>query len=147
MLNVLWLKGLAGRRRLRPGQALSLAVWCRWAWVPLMVVALVLGGVDARLATLLAPAVLALGLAVEAVAGLRMTTDLQAVTNAPPLRAVVVGFGLPFLLAVGGLVALGLASRDEVGFLWHLATRGVTSEGVTGEGLSSSPVASYSSPV
>ena len=124
VVNVLWLKWMAGRRRLRPGQALSLAVWCRWAWLPLMVVALVLGGVDAGLATLLAPAVLALGLVIEAVAGYRMMSDLQAVTNAPPLRAVVLGFGLPFLLAVAGLVALGVASRDEVGFLWHLATRG-----------------------
>jgi hypothetical protein len=121
--TLLWLKALAGRRRLRPSQALSLVVWCRWAWLPLMVVALVLGGVDARLATLLAPAVLVLGLAIEVVAGFRMTTDLQAVTNTPPLRAVVLGFGLPFVLAAAGLVVVGVASRDEVGFLWHLATR------------------------
>ncbi len=88
-----------------------------------MVVALVLGGLDAGLATLLAPAILGLGLLVEIVAGYRMMWDLQAVTNAPPARAVLVGFGVPFLLVVGGLAVLALVSRDEAGFLWHLATR------------------------
>lgn len=124
LLNVIWLKLMAGRRRLRPAQALSLVVWCRWAWLPLMVVALVLGGLDARLATLLAPAILGVGLLVEIVAGYRMMSDLQAVTNAPPARAVLIGFGLPFLVVVGGLAVLALVSRDEAGFLWHLATRG-----------------------
>ena len=104
--------------------ALSLAVWCRWGWLPLMVVSLLLGSIDAGLATVLAPTVLGVGLLIEVVAGYKMMWDLQAVTYAPPARAVLLGFGLPFLLAVAGLIALGVTSSDEVGFLWHLATRG-----------------------
>ena len=123
VFNLIWLAVVAGRRRVRPAQALSVAVWCRWAWLPLMVIALVLGSIDAGLATVLAPAVLGLGLLAEVVAGYRMMNDLQAITYAPPVRAVVVGFGLPFLLAVAGLVALVVTSQEEIAFLWHLATR------------------------
>ncbi len=124
LLSILWLNVISGRRRLRPAQALSLAVWCRWGWLPLMVVSLLLGSIDPGLATLLAPTFLGVGLLIEIVAGYKMMWDLQAVTYAPPARAVLVGFGVPFLLAVAGLVALGVTSTDEVGFLWHLATRG-----------------------
>lgn len=124
LLNLIWLNLISGRRRLRPAQALSLAVWCRWGWLPLMVVSLLLGSIDARLATVLAPTFLSIGLLIEVVAGYKMMWDLQAVTYAPPARAVLIGFGVPFLLAVAGLVALGITSRDEIGFLWHLATRG-----------------------
>lgn len=124
LLNVIWLYVISGRRRIRPAQALSLAVWPRWAWLPLMVISLLLGSIDAGLATVLAPTFLGLGLLIEVVAGYRMMWDLQAVTYAPPARAVLVGYGLPFLLAGGGLVALALTSSDELGFLWHLATRG-----------------------
>ena len=123
LLNLIWLNVLAGRRRVRPAQALSLAVWCRWAWLPLMIVALVLGGVDDQLATALAPTLLILAVLVEVVAGWRMVWDLQAIKSVPPARAVLLGFGLPFLLAAGGLVWLALASEAEAGFLWHLATR------------------------
>ena len=124
LLTIIWLNVVTGRRRLRPAQALSLAVWCRWGWLPLMVVSLLLGSIDAGLATVLAPTVLGVGLLIEVVAGYKMMWDLQAVTYAPPARAVLLGFGLPFLLAVVGLIALGVTSSDEVGFLWHLATRG-----------------------
>ena len=123
VLTLIWLKAINGRRRLRPAQALSLAVWSRWAWIPLMVVSLVLGSIDAELATVLAPAMLGLGVLVEVVAGYRMMWDLQAVTYVSPARAVLLGFGVPFLLAVGGLAALAATSSDEIAFLWHLATR------------------------
>ena len=124
VFNLIWLRVISGRRRLRPAQALSLAVWVRWAWLPLMVASLVLGSIDAGLATVLAPGVLGLALLVEVVAGYRMMWDFQAVTNAPPVRAVVLGFGLPFVLAAAGLVWLAVTSQAEIGFLWHLATRG-----------------------
>ncbi|PAP75497.1 hypothetical protein [Rubrivirga marina] len=123
LLNLIWLNVITGRRRLRPAQALSLAVWCRWGWFPLMILSLLLGSIDPQLATVLAPTVLGVGLLIEVVAGYKMMWDLQAVTHAPPARAILLGFGLPFLLAVAGLVALGITSRDEIGFLWHLATR------------------------
>ncbi len=123
VLVLIWLKLMVGRRRLRPAQALSLAVWSRWGWFPLMVIALVLGGIDAHLATALAPALLGLGLLVEFVAGYKTMWDLEAVTHAPPARVVLVGFGVPFLFAVAGLIWLALSARAEVGFLWHLATR------------------------
>ncbi len=123
LLTLVWLKVVNGRRRLRPAQALSLTVWSRWAWIPLMVASLVLGSIDAELATLLAPVALALGLLIEVVAGYRMMWDLQAVTYVSPARAVLFGFGLPFVLVLGGLAALALTSSDEIGFLWHLATR------------------------
>ena len=123
LVNILWLNLLAGRRRVRPAQALSLAVWCRWAWLPLMVLALVLGGIDERLATLLAPTLLVVAVLVEVVAGYRMAWDLQAVKSVPPSRAVLLGFGLPFVLFAAGLAWVAVASRAEAGFLWHLATR------------------------
>ncbi len=124
VLVLIWLKLMVGRRRLRPAQALSLAVWSRWGWLPLMVVALVLGGIDARLATALAPALLGVALLIEVVAGYKTMWDLEAVTHAPPARVVLLGFGVPFLLAAAGLVWLALSARAEAGFLWHLATRG-----------------------
>ena len=123
LLTLIWLNVISGRRRLRPAQALSLAVWCRWAWLPLMVASLVLGSIDVALATVLAPTFLAAGLLVEVWGGYRMLSDLQHVAFVPPARALLVGYGLPLLLAVAGLVALGVVASDEIGFLWHLATR------------------------
>jgi hypothetical protein len=123
LLNLIWLNVITGRRRIRPAQALSLAVWCRWGWLPLMILSLLLGSIDPHLATVLAPTVLGVGLLLEVVAGYKMMWDLQAVKHVPPARAILLGYGLPFLLAVGVLVALGFSSRDEIGFLWHLATR------------------------
>ena len=123
VLTLIWLNVISGRRRLRPAQALSLTVWTRWAWIPLMILSLVLGSIDAGLATVLAPAFLGFGLLIEVVAGYRMMWDLQAVTYAPPARAVLLGFGVPFVLALVGLGFLTMTSREELGFLWHLATR------------------------
>lgn len=124
LLNLLWLNVLAGRaRRLRPAQALSLAVWSRWAWLPLMVLALLLVGLSPRLATTLAPMLLGLALLVETIAAYRMLYDLHIVIRLSPARALLLGFGLPFLLAGMGGIALAVLSQAEATFLWHLATR------------------------
>ena len=124
LLNLLWLNVLAGRsRRLRPAQALSLTVWSRWAWLALMVLALLLVGLPPHLATTLAPVLLGLTLLVETVASYRMLYDLGEVIRLSPARALLVGFGVPFLLAVAGFVALAVAGQAETTFLWHLATR------------------------
>ncbi len=120
---LLWLNVVSGRRRLRPAQALSLTVWSRWMWFPLMALALVLAGVSPQAATLLAPAVLGLGVLVETVACYRSMLDLVVVANVSPPRALLVGFGIPFALAVAALVWLGVTAQAETTFLWHLATR------------------------
>ncbi|HEX8384540.1 MAG TPA: hypothetical protein VF576_00060, partial [Rubricoccaceae bacterium] len=124
LLNLVWLHVLAGGRRLRAGQALSVVVWSRWAWAPLMALALLLSGLDAQTATALAPALLGLGLLAEVVAGYRTMLDFSSVTRVPPARALLVGFGVPFAVAVALLVWLGTAARPEAAFVWHLATRG-----------------------
>jgi hypothetical protein len=124
LLNLIWLHALVGRRRLRAGQALSLAVWSRWAWLPIMALALLLSGVGPQTATALAPALLGLGLLAEAVAGYRMLLDFSAVTRVPPARALGLGFGVPFLVAVAVAIWLATAARPEAAFVWHLATRG-----------------------
>ena len=124
LLNLIWLNVLAGKaRRLRPAQALSLAVWSRWAWLPLMILTLLLVGLAPRLATTLAPVLLGLALLVETIAAYRMLYDLSLVIRLSPVRALLVGFVVPFVLAFAGLVALAVASRAETAFLWHLATR------------------------
>ena len=124
LLTLIWLNVLAGRaRRLRPAQALSLAVWSRWAWLPLMILALLLVGISPRLATTMAPVLLGLALLIEAVAAYRMLYDLSIVIRISPARALGFGFVVPFLLAVGGLIALAISSQAEMTFLWHLATR------------------------
>lgn len=124
LLNLVWLHALVGRRRLRAGQALSVAVWSRWAWVPLMVLAMLLAGVEAQAATALAPALLGLGLLAETVAGYRMMLDFSHVARVPQARALLVGYGVPFAVAVVGGLWVATAARAEVAFLWHLATRG-----------------------
>ncbi len=124
VLQLVWLNALAGPRRLRAGQALSLAVWSRWAWGPLMAAALLLAGVGPQAATALAPALLGAGLLAEAVAGYRTMLDLSAVARVPPARALLLGFGVPFALALAGAVWLGVAASAEATFVWHLATRG-----------------------
>ncbi|MEO0559467.1 MAG: hypothetical protein AAF170_14925 [Bacteroidota bacterium] len=124
LLNLIWLNVLAGRvRRLRPAQALSLAVWSRWAWLPLMILSLLLVGISPRLATTFAPVLLGLALLVETVAAYRMLYDLSLVIHLSPARALLVGFGVPVLIAAGGLIGLAIASQAEMTFLWHLATR------------------------
>ncbi|HEX8299571.1 MAG TPA: hypothetical protein VF594_10475 [Rubricoccaceae bacterium] len=124
LLNLMWLGVLVGRRRLRPGQAVSLVVWSRWAWAPLMAAALLLAGLSPQTATALAPAILGVGLLAETIAGYRMLLDFASVTRVPLGRALAVGFGLPFALAIAGLVWLSVAARPEAAFVWHLATRG-----------------------
>jgi hypothetical protein len=123
LANLVWLNVLIGRRRLRPAQAMSLVVWSRWAWAPLMAAALLLAGLSPQTATALAPAILGVGLLAETVAGYRMLLDFASVTRVPLSRALVVGFGVPFALAVAGLVALSVAAAPEAAFVWHLATR------------------------
>ena len=124
MLSVVWLVVVAAPRRLRAGQALSLAVWSRWAYVPLMALALLLSGVGPQTATALAPALIGIVLLAEVVAGYRMMLDLTAVTRIPPPRALLLGFGVPFVLFLAALVALGVAASAEASYVWHLATRG-----------------------
>ena len=124
MLTVVWLVVVAAPRRLRAGQALSLAVWSRWATVPLMSLALLLAGVGPQTATVLAPALLGLVLLAEVVAGYRMMLDLTAVTRVSPARALIVGFGVPFVLFLAALATVGVAASAEAAYVWHLATRG-----------------------
>ena len=123
MLVVLWLNVVTGRRRLRAAQALSLAVWSRWAWVPLMALALVLASASPASATLLAPTVLVLGAVIEVVAAYRSMLDLVVVSNVSPPRALLVGFGLPAAVAVAAAVWLTVQAGPQLTFLWHLATR------------------------
>ncbi len=123
LLVVLWLNVVSGRRRLRAAQALSLAVWSRWVWVPLMALSLVLASASPETATLLAPTVLILGALVEIVASYRSMLDLVVVSNVSPPRALLVGFGLPAALAVAGATWLAVQAGPQLSFLWHLATR------------------------
>ena len=124
LLNLIWLNVLAGRaRRLRPAQALSLAVWSRWAWLPLMILSLLLVGISPHLATTLAPVLLGLALLVETIASYRMLYDLSIVIHLSPARALVLGFVVPFVIAIAGLIGLAVMSQAEMTFLWHLATR------------------------
>ncbi len=124
LLNLLWLNVVVGRRRLRAGQAMSLVVWSRWAWAPLMAAALLLAGVSPQTATAMAPALLGLGLLAEVVAGYRAMLDLSSVAHVPLGRALVLGFAVPFALVVAGAVWLSVAAAPEATFVWHLATRG-----------------------
>ena len=124
LFNMIWLFLLTGRRhRIRPPQALTLAVWSRWAVVALMVAAMILSTLPARTATTLAPVLLLTWLAVEVVATGRMLYDFAHVSRVPMQRAVLVGFWAP--LGVLAVIVLGalLFARAELGFLWHLATR------------------------
>lgn len=124
LLNMIWLYALAGRRhRLRPPQALTLAVWSRWSVVALMVGAMILATLPARTATTLVPVLLAAWLAAEVVATGRMLYDLTHVARVPLQRAVLVGFWAPAGMLAALVVAAFLFGRAELGFLWHLATR------------------------
>jgi hypothetical protein len=89
-----------------------------------MAAALLLAGLSPQTATALAPAILGVGLLAETIAGYRMLLDFASVTRVPLGRALAVGFGLPFALAIAGLVWLSVAARPEAAFVWHLATRG-----------------------
>lgn len=125
LLNLVGLHGVAGRkRRLRPPQALTLAVWSRWAVFGLLVGAMLLATASPGRATLLAPALLGLWLAAEVVTLGRMAADLAAVARVPSGRAWLLGFALPVVVFGAALLAAATAARAELGFLWHLATRG-----------------------
>ncbi|MFN3596712.1 MAG: hypothetical protein ACK41D_05520 [Rubricoccaceae bacterium] len=123
VLNVAWLYALSGRRRLRSGQALSLVVWSRWGWIPLMAAATILATLPLAWATVLAPVLLFGGLGLEVIASYRMLYDFSMVLRVPPVRALGLGFLVPLGLLGAGLAALFLAAQAETEFLWHLATR------------------------
>jgi hypothetical protein len=125
MIHMVWLHVLAGRRsRLRPAQALTLAVWSRWGVVALLGAAMLLAAAPASSATAGVPLLLGGWAVVEFVALGRETADLAAVARVSPARAQGIGFGVPALLMAVVLLAAGLAMRPELAFLWHLATRG-----------------------
>ena len=123
LLNMLWLFVLTGRNhRIRPVQALTLAVWSRWPVLVLMlgaIVVVVQPGASVRWVPLL----LALWLTIEFVASVRMLFDFSRVTRVPVLQAVGIGLAVPLgLLAVAGL-GLFVAVQPELAFLWNLAMR------------------------
>lgn len=123
LFNMLWLFALTGRKhRIRPVQALTLTVWSRWPLLILMLVA-VLVAVQPEASVRWVPLLLALWLAVEFVAGVRMLFDFGRVTRVPILRAV----GLGLIVPLGLLVVLGLgllvAVQPELAFLWSLSTK------------------------
>jgi hypothetical protein len=125
MLHMRWLHLLAGRRRrLRPAQALTLAVWSRWGVLALLGAAMLLAAAPASSTAAGVPLLLGAWAVVEFAALARETSDLSAVARVAPARARGVGFGVPALLMALALAAGGLAMRAELTFLWHLATRG-----------------------
>jgi hypothetical protein len=124
LFNMIWLYALTGgRHRIRPPQALTLAVWSRWSVVALMVGAMILATLPARTATTLVPILLAAWVVAEVAATGRMLYDFAHVSRVPMQRAVLVGFWAP--LGVLAVIVLGalVFGRAELGFLWHLATR------------------------
>ncbi len=125
MFHMVWLHVLAGRRRrLRPAQALTLAVWSRWGVLALLGAAMLLAAAPASSATAGVPLLLGAWAVVEFAALARETADLSAVARVSPARARGIGFGVPALLMALSLAAAALAMRAEITFLWHLATRG-----------------------
>ena len=123
LLNMLWLFVLTGRRhRVRPFQALAFVVWSRWPLLVLMLVA-VLVAVQPEASVRWVPLLLALWVAVEFVAGVRMLFDFGRVTRVPLPRAVGLGLALPLALVVLAGLGLFVAVQPEVAFLWNLATR------------------------
>ena len=122
-LVLIWMNVLSGKRRIRPAQALSLAAWSRWAWLALAVPAVVLGTLSPRAATAFAVPLLVLGIVAEVWAGYRTMSDFAYVARVPYPRAIGIGFGLPFLVIVAGLLVFAIVAQAEAGFLLHLATR------------------------
>ena len=123
LASVIWLGIISGRRRLRPAQALALAVWPRWMWFGLLVLAMVLAATEGRMEGPFAAVVLALALTVETVASYRMLSDLSATIGVPTLRALGLGFAVPALVVLVGAAIAAAELSGAVGFLWHLATR------------------------
>lgn len=123
LLNMVWLFVLTGRRhRIRPGQALTLAVWSRWAVFVLMLVA-VLVTIEPDVSVRWVPLLLGLWFAVEVVAAVRMLFDFGRVTRVPLPRAVLAGFGVPLLLGLGVVLVVLVVARPEAAYLWNLAMK------------------------
>lgn len=123
LLNMLWLLALTGgRHRIRPGQALTLAVWSRWPVLVLMVGAVLLAAQSEETLRWV-PLLLSLWVLAEFVAGVRMLYDFGRVTRVPMPRALVLGLGVPLALGVAVGVGTLLVAQPELSFLWHLATR------------------------
>ncbi len=121
LLNMLWMLALSGSHRVRPEQALTLAVWSRWP-VLVLAVGAVLAVVQPEPIRWVPLLLAGWGLA-EIVAAVRMLYDFSRVTRVPMPRALVLGLGVPTaLLALGGLLAT-TAARPELAFLWNLATK------------------------
>jgi len=124
LLNLLWLLLLAGRRRrIRPPQAVTLAVWSRWPVLVLLLAAMALTALSPRAATAFAPTLLLAWLVAEVLAAGRMLYDFGRVTRVPPGRALGLGFAAPVGLAFVLLALALLRAGPEIAFLWHLATR------------------------
>lgn len=122
VLNMVWMLILAGKRhRVRPAQALTLAVWSRWQVLALMVGAVLLAAQSEETLRWV-PLLLSLWALAEFVASVRMLYDFGRVTRVPMPRALVLGLGVPLILAaVLGVGAL-IVALPELSFLWHLAT-------------------------
>ena len=125
VLVMVWLFALTGKEhRIRPQQAITLAVWPRWPLLVLMLGALLVATMPAGLAAARwAVALLALWAVVEVVALARTLGDFGAVSGAPPERALGLGLLVPLGLAVALGVAVAWAVGPELSFLWHVATR------------------------
>jgi hypothetical protein len=123
LLSMLWMLALAGRHhRVRPAQALTLAVWSRWPVLVLMVAAVLLAA-QSEETLRWAPLLLSLWALAEFTAGVRMLYDFGRVTRVPMPRALALGLGVPLVLGV--VLGLGTwwVAQPELSFLWHLATR------------------------
>lgn len=122
MLNMLWLRALAGRRyRVRAQQAATLAVLSRWAVFPLAVLALLAAQSENPLMWL--PWLLGLWVVIEVVALPRMLYDYARIARVPMGRAVGAGMGVPVVLVTAAALAATMAAGPQLSFLWHLATR------------------------
>ena len=123
LLSVMWLGVVSGRRRLRPAQALTLAVWPRWPWLLLLLGAMVLTSSDGGATSAFAAALLLAGLLVETVAAYRMLLDLAQANGVTIGRALGLGFLVPVVLALAGIGWAVSEASGAAGFVWHLATR------------------------
>jgi hypothetical protein len=124
LLNMVWMLALTGRQhRIRPAQALTLAVWSRWPVLVLMVGAVLLAAQSEETLRWV-PLLLSLWALAELVAGVRMLYDFGRVTRVPMPRALALGLGGP--LVIGAVLSFGVwwVAQPELSFLWHLATRG-----------------------
>ena len=125
VIVMVWLFALTGTaHRIRPQQAITLAVWPRWPLLVLMLGALLVATMPAGLAAARwAVALLALWAAVEVVALARTLGDFGSVSGVPTERALGLGLLVPLGLAVAVGVAVAWAVGPELSFLWHVATR------------------------